>query len=134
MATSAKSLWRRRQQGARLGFWAGSSPALHVKPSGLRGKGAAPVHAGQPLAHTKIAAVWPSFHTEPNGILAAEIDGYKLLIQAPGHSDGDWAYTLLRRQYGIGSLFGLVGSGVEESLAKAVHAAERLAGDVIVAG
>lgn len=67
------------------------------------------------------------FRRQAGGVLAAEIDGYRLLIQAPAYAGDLWAYTVLRRQYGQGSPFALVGAGKEPTRSDAVHAAERLA-------
>ena len=69
--------------------------------------------------------VW---HTEPNGALAAEIDGVRLVVQGPAEVGGYVRFTVLRRQYRQGSLLALIGSGTRESVGEAMSAAERMVG------
>ena len=74
------------------------------------------------------------FRKQAGGLLAAEVDGYCLHIRAPVQAGGQWAYTVLRRQYGRGSLLALVGKGRAPTLSDAVYATERLACLVVPGG
>ena len=74
------------------------------------------------------------FRRLAGGLLAAEVDGYCLQVRAPVQAGGQWAYTVLRRQYGRGSLLALVGQGRAPTLADAVDAAERLAPLIVPGG
>jgi hypothetical protein len=67
--------------------------------------------------------VW---RTEPDGVLAAEVGRYRLVVQAPEHPGGSVRFLVLRRDGAEGAL-ALIGSGNETDLRTAMKAAARMA-------
>jgi hypothetical protein len=67
--------------------------------------------------------VW---RTEPDGVLAAEVDTYRLVVQAPERIGGSARFLVLRRDGDEGAL-ALIGSGHEADLRMAMKAAARMA-------
>ena len=63
----------------------------------------------------------------PNGLLTADFGDIRLTVEAPLRFIGPFRYTILRRQYGPGSLFAAVGSGEQEDLKEAMASAEQKA-------
>ena len=92
-------------------------------PGGL----AIPIHP--PGARYERQLVW---HTEGNGVLAAEVHGFRMVVLKRSGRDKLARFMVLRRQFGRGSLFALVVSGMEADVRRAMQAAEeqgsRLAG------
>ena len=66
--------------------------------------------------------VW---RTEPDGVLAAEVDTYRLVVQAPERIGGSARFLVLRRDGDEGAL-ALIGSGNEADLHTAMKTAARL--------
>lgn len=66
------------------------------------------------------------WRTEPNGVLSAEADGLRLVVQAPDNTGGAVRFQVLRRG-AEGSLGILVGSGTEDCVHAAMSAAEQMA-------
>lgn len=65
---------------------------------------------------------------EPNGLVAAEVAGLRLIVRNPAESDGFARFMVLRRvPCRGGDLFALVASGTAESVREAMGAAERKA-------
>lgn len=65
---------------------------------------------------------------EPNGLLAAEVAGLRLIVRNPAESDGFARFMVLRRvPCRNNDLFALVASGTAESVREAMGAAERRA-------
>ena len=68
-----------------------------------------------------------SWHTEPDGLLAAEVDGLRLVVRGPTEADGFARFLLLGRVTRRGDHFALTASGTAESVCEAMEAAERKA-------
>jgi hypothetical protein len=68
-----------------------------------------------------------SWHAEPNGLLAAEVDGLRLVVRCPTEVDGFARFMLLGRVSRSGGPFALTASGTAESVSEAMAAAERRA-------
>lgn len=64
--------------------------------------------------------------TEPSGVLSSEVDGLRLVVQAPKQADGPVRFLVLR-QATNGGLGTLVGSGSETGVQAAIIAAEQMA-------
>ena len=64
----------------------------------------------------------------PNRVLMADKDDLRLTVEAPAYFVGDFRFTVLRRQYGRGSLFAVVEAGTGVRLHDAMAAAELAAG------
>lgn len=62
----------------------------------------------------------------PDEILTADSGDLRLMVQ-PLRFAGEFRYTVLRRQYGRGSLFAVVETGTEPGLHDAMKAAEQAA-------
>ena len=76
-----------------------------------------------------------SWVAEPDGVLATEIDGLRLVVRPPTEIDGFARFMVLRRvDCGAKKLFTLVASGSEDSVREAMRAAERMAGSYRWAG
>ncbi len=71
--------------------------------------------------------VW---RTEPDGVLAAEVGTYRLVVQAPEHAGGSVRFMVLRRENDDDAL-ALVGSGTKADLRSAMKAAARMADPLI---
>jgi hypothetical protein len=71
--------------------------------------------------------VW---RTEPDGVLAAEVGTYRLIVQAPEHTGGSVRFMVLRRENDDGAL-ALIGSGMKADLRTAMKAAARMADSLI---
>ncbi|KAA2212003.1 hypothetical protein [Teichococcus oryzae] len=65
--------------------------------------------------------------TQPNGLLAAELDGLRLIVRGPTEADSFARFMLLDRVSRDSDLFALTASGTAESLGEAMEAAERKA-------
>lgn len=82
-----------------------------------------------PRARCGRQLVW---RTERSGILAAEAHGFRLVVLNRSVRDKFARFMVLRRQFGRGSPFALVASGMEADVRTAMEAAEdqgsRLAG------
>lgn len=74
------------------------------------------------------------WRTGADGILAAEADGLRLVVQAPAEGTGPARFEVLRWQYGTGSLLALLASGTAGEVREAMAAAERAAGRIIPRG
>ena len=70
-------------------------------------------------------SIW---RTEPEGVLAAEADGFRLVVQAPCRAGGAVRFLVLRID---GDHHAIVGSGTEESVRGAMDAAVRMAGRLL---
>ena len=70
------------------------------------------------------------WRAEPDGVLAAEADGLRLVIQAPEEVGGPVRFLVLRRA-GKEDRHAPIGSGVEESVGNAMEAAARMAGRLL---
>jgi hypothetical protein len=70
------------------------------------------------------------WRTECDGVLAAEVDTYRLVVQAPEHIGGSVRFMVLRREHDDGAL-ALIGSGTEADLRAAMKAAGRMADTLI---
>jgi hypothetical protein len=68
-----------------------------------------------------------SWRTEPNGFLAAEVGGLRLVVRGPTKVDGFARFLLLGRVSRDGDRFALTASGTAESVREAMEAAERRA-------
>jgi hypothetical protein len=66
-------------------------------------------------------SVW---HTEPDGVLAAEADGLRLVVRKPSRVSGAVRFLVLRVE---GEHHSIIGSGTEESVRGAMDAAGRMA-------
>ncbi len=66
------------------------------------------------------------WRTEPRGILSAEVDGVRLIVQAPEKAGGPVRFIVLCRET-VGQSEIIVGSGTEDSVLDAMAAAERMA-------
>ena len=66
------------------------------------------------------------WRTELNGVLSAETDGLRLVVQAPDNTGGAVRFQVLRRG-AEGSPGILVGSGTEDCVHAAMSAAEQMA-------
>jgi len=66
------------------------------------------------------------WRTECDGVLATEVDTYRLVVQAPEHIGGSVRFMVLRREHDDGAL-ALIGSGTEADLRTAMKAAARMA-------
>ncbi len=64
------------------------------------------------------------WRTEPDGVLAAEADGVRLVVQAPEEAGGTARFLVLRRDGGGEAL---LGSGTEDDMRAAMKAAARMA-------
>lgn len=67
--------------------------------------------------------VW---RTERDGVLAANVGSYRLVVQPPERPDGSVRFLVLRREGAEGALV-LIGSGHEADLRTAMRAAGRMA-------
>jgi hypothetical protein len=67
--------------------------------------------------------VW---HTEPDGILATEVGGYRLIVQAAEHDGGSVCFLVLRGG-GAEDTLALVASGTEANVRTAMKAAAQMA-------
>lgn len=65
------------------------------------------------------------WRTEPDGALAAEADGFRLVVPLPKQV-GEQAHFLISHRQGHRELHSLVRSGTEESVHAAMKAAERI--------
>jgi hypothetical protein len=74
-----------------------------------------------------------SWHAEPNGILAAEVGGLRLVVRTPTEVGGYARFLLLGRISRGGGGFALTASGTAESVREAMEAAERRAMSCIYA-
>lgn len=70
------------------------------------------------------------WHSSPNRELWTEADGFRLTVQVCGDGTQAARFTVLRRQYGAGSPFALVGEDMEMDVKSAMHAAELMAGRI----
>ncbi len=70
----------------------------------------------------------PRWRRVPDGRLLAEAGEVRLEVHAGPGRRRTARFTVLRRQYGQGSLFALVASGAAPSLFAAMRAAEKAAG------
>ena len=70
----------------------------------------------------------PRWRRGPEGRLLADVGEFRLEAHAGLGRLRTARFTVLRRQYGQGSLFALVGSGTAPSLFAAMRAAEKVAG------
>ena len=69
-----------------------------------------------------------SWHAEPNGLLASEVDGLRLVVRAPTKVDGFARFMVLRGTCRSGGdPFALIASGTAENVGEAMGAAERRA-------
>ena len=69
--------------------------------------------------------VW---RTEPDGSVAAEVGGYRLVVRLPEQAGGPVRFLVLRRGEGDDARpAALVGSGTEPGLRAAMRAAARMA-------
>lgn len=68
-------------------------------------------------------AVW---HREPDGVLAAEADGFRLVVQTAEKVDGLVRFLVLRRETKDGQ-YNILGSGTKEDVGAAMKAAEQMA-------
>jgi hypothetical protein len=68
-----------------------------------------------------------SWRAEPNGLLAAEVGGLRLVVRTPTEVDGYARFMLLGRVSRGGGRFALTASGTAESVHEAMEAAERRA-------
>lgn len=66
-------------------------------------------------------SIW---RTEPEGVLAAEIDGLRLVVQAPEKVGGLVRFLVLRRDAGGDTI---IGSGTEGDVRAAMQAAIQMA-------
>ncbi len=57
----------------------------------------------------------------------ANVGDLRLTVQPPPGFVGEFRYTVLRRQYGKGSLFAMIKTGTEPCLHDAMQAAEQVA-------
>jgi len=64
----------------------------------------------------------------PNKVLMADKGSLRLIVEAPACFIGEFRFTVLRRQYGQGSLFAVVKAGAGVCLHDAMAAADRAAG------
>ena len=64
--------------------------------------------------------------TEPSGVLSSEVDGLRLVVQAPEQAGGLVRFLVLR-QIRNGGLGALMGSGSETGVQAAMLAAEQMA-------
>lgn len=71
-----------------------------------------------------------AWHSSRNRELWTEADGFRLTVQVCGDGTQAARFTVLRRQYGVGSPFALVNEGVEADVKSAMHAAELMAGRI----
>jgi hypothetical protein len=83
-------------------------------------------HGDSPTLHPPGARctrqlVW---HTERSGFLAAEAYGFRLVVLKRSGREELAQFMVLRRQFGRGSLFALVSSGMEADVRRAMEAAE----------
>ena len=69
----------------------------------------------------------------PNGVLMADKGDLRLTVETPACSVGEFRFTVLRRQYGQGSLFAVVQAGAGTRLHDAIAAAELAAGRFVAA-
>jgi hypothetical protein len=69
----------------------------------------------------------------PNGILMADKGDLRLTVEAPAWFVGEFRFTVLRRQYGQGSLFAVVETGVGDRLYDAMAAAALVAEKLVAA-
>lgn len=65
------------------------------------------------------------WRTEPEGVLAAEIDGLRLVVQASKETNDQVRFLVLRRE-GSGKPLSIIASGTEESVRAAMQAATRM--------
>jgi hypothetical protein len=63
----------------------------------------------------------------PDGVMAAEVDRYRLVVRTPEHAGGPVRFLVLRRARDEGS-HGLIGSGTEPDVRTAKEKATRMAG------
>lgn len=63
---------------------------------------------------TRYYDIW---RTEPNGVLSAEVDGFRLVVQAPEVLSGSVRFMVLRRE---GEEYALLGSGTEPDVRSAM--------------
>ena len=64
------------------------------------------------------------WRAEPNGVLAAEIDGFRLVVQAPEEVGGLVRFLVLRRESEGDTI---IGSGSKETVQAAMGAAVKMA-------
>lgn len=65
------------------------------------------------------------WHTEGRGVLSAEINSFRLAVQAPERVGGAVRFMVLRRETSDGQEV-LIGSGSEDNVRSAMTAAERM--------
>ncbi len=66
------------------------------------------------------------WHTEGRGVLSAEINNFRLAVQAPERVGGAVRFMVLRRETSDGQEV-LIGSGSEDNVRAAMTVAERMA-------
>lgn len=71
----------------------------------------------------------PTWCSSPGGNFWADLDGLRLIVHAGDPAGSPVRFSVLRRQYGQGSPFGIVGSDVENDCPAAMKAAQ-----ILVAG
>lgn len=69
----------------------------------------------------------PTWRSSLSGDLWADLEGLRLVVHAGAPDGSPVRYSVLRRQYGRGSLFAVVGSGVENDCPAALKAVQILA-------
>jgi hypothetical protein len=84
-------------------------------------------HVHAPTLHPPGAGCTPQlvWHTERSGQLAAEACGFRLVVLKRSAREELARFMVLRRQFGRGSLFALVSSGMEADVRRAMEAAEQ---------
>ena len=70
------------------------------------------------------------WRTEPDGVVAAEVDNYRLVVQAPERIGGSVRFLVLRRD-GNERALALIGSGHEADMRRAMKAAARMVDGLI---
>lgn len=71
-----------------------------------------------------------SWRAVANGLVVLDKGELRLTVEAPLARAGGFRFTVLRRQYGRGSPFAAVETGMEANLLDAIAAAELAAGKV----
>ncbi len=66
------------------------------------------------------------WRTEPSGVLSSDVDGFRLVVQAPEQASGLVRFLVLRQAMN-GDVDTLVGSGSETGVQAAMTAAEQMA-------
>lgn len=67
------------------------------------------------------------WHAKPNESLMVDTGDLRLTVEPPPQFVGKFRYTVLRRQYGKGSLFAVIETGAELRLHDAMMTAEQAA-------